>query len=78
MFNQEQKERYINAKEETTIVANNYLKRLFNYMEKYEEEKQKDLSLISITHKTNSTSPLTKRKNTTLVIKRVSCTITTL
>ena len=44
MFNQEQKERYINAKEETTIVANNYLKRLFNYMEKYEEEKQKDLS----------------------------------
>ena len=44
MFNQEQKERYINTKEETTIVANNYLKRLFNYMEKYEEEKQKDLS----------------------------------
>lgn len=44
MYNHEQKQRYINAKEETVVISNNFLKRLFNYMEKYEEEKQKDLS----------------------------------
>ena len=47
MFNENQKQRYIEYKEAQTVVADNYLKRIFGYAEDMETVLNKDLSLFT-------------------------------
>lgn len=47
MFNEKQKQRYIEYKEAQTVVADNYLKRIFGYAEDMETVLNKDLSLFT-------------------------------
>ena len=43
MFNQETKGRYIEEKESSVVMPNNYLTLQFNYSEEYEIELEKDI-----------------------------------
>ncbi len=47
MFNENQKNRYIDYKENAVIVSINYLKQKFNSVEKFEEKNNKDLSCFN-------------------------------